>query len=57
MIGDDVESNVGAGQRAGRQGWLVRTAKYRPDDLLRSGVRPGRVLDSLADLAKLDLTA
>ncbi|MBI4500087.1 MAG: HAD-IIA family hydrolase [Gemmatimonadetes bacterium] len=50
MVGDDLWSDVDGAQRAGLQGWLVRTGKFRPDVLAKSGVKPDRVLDSIADL-------
>lgn len=50
MVGDDLWADVQGAQRAGLQGWLVRTGKYRADALASSGVRPDRVLDSVADL-------
>ena len=49
VIGDDVEADGGGAQAAGMRGVLVRTGKYREDVLERSGVRPDRVADSLAD--------
>ncbi len=50
MVGDDLWSDVQGSQRAGLQGWLVRTGKFRRD-LLESGeVVPDRVLDSVAAL-------
>ncbi len=51
MIGDDVWSDVAGAQQAGLQGWLVRTGKYRASALLDSGIRPDRILDSIAALA------
>jgi phospholysine phosphohistidine inorganic pyrophosphate phosphatase len=50
MVGDDLWADVQGAQRAGLQGWLVRTGKYREDALASSGIRPDRVLDSVADL-------
>jgi HAD superfamily hydrolase (TIGR01458 family) len=50
MVGDDVWSDVQGAQRAGLQGWLVRTGKYRQDLLADSGVKPDRILDSVAAL-------
>jgi len=50
MVGDDLWSDVQGAQRAGYQGWLVRTGKFREDQLRSSGVRPDRILNSLADL-------
>jgi HAD superfamily hydrolase (TIGR01458 family) len=51
MIGDDIWSDVQGAQRAGLQGWLVRTGKFRDDVLAASGVRPDRVLPSFGALA------
>jgi HAD superfamily hydrolase (TIGR01458 family) len=50
MVGDDLWSDVQGAQRAGLQGWLVRTGKFR-EDVLRAGlVVPDRVLESVAVL-------
>jgi phospholysine phosphohistidine inorganic pyrophosphate phosphatase len=53
VVGDDLESDVGGGQRAGMRGVLVRTGKHRAEDAARSGVRPDAVLGSLAELGTL----
>ncbi len=50
MVGDDLWADVAGAQRAGLQGWLVRTGKFRQAVLERSGVKPDRMLDSIADL-------
>jgi HAD superfamily hydrolase (TIGR01458 family) len=50
MIGDDLWSDVEGAQRAGLQGWLVRTGKFRESALRESRIRPDRVLDSIAAL-------
>jgi phospholysine phosphohistidine inorganic pyrophosphate phosphatase len=50
MVGDDLWSDVQGAQRAGLQGWLVRTGKYRESVLLESGIKPDRILDSIAAL-------
>jgi HAD superfamily hydrolase (TIGR01458 family) len=50
MVGDDVWSDVDGAQRAGLQGWLVRTGKYRETAVRESGIRPDRILDSIAAL-------
>lgn len=50
MVGDDLWSDVEGAQRAGLQGWLVRTGKYREAALRESGIRPDRILDSVAAL-------
>ncbi|HTG48881.1 MAG TPA: HAD-IA family hydrolase, partial [Gemmatimonadales bacterium] len=50
MVGDDLWSDVEGAQRAGLQGWLVRTGKFREDTLRGSGITPNRVLPSVAAL-------
>ena len=50
MVGDDLWSDVEGAQRAGLQGWLVRTGKFREDTLRDSGIAPDRVLPSVAAL-------
>lgn len=49
MIGDDVVGDVRGAQRAGLRGVLVRTGKFRADDL-RGETRPDAVLPSIAAL-------
>jgi phospholysine phosphohistidine inorganic pyrophosphate phosphatase len=50
MIGDDLWSDVEGAQRAGLQGWLVRTGKFRESVLADSGITPDRILSSVAEL-------
>jgi HAD superfamily hydrolase (TIGR01458 family) len=50
MVGDDLWSDVEGAQRAGLQGWLVRTGKFREQVLQESGIHPDRILDSIAAL-------
>lgn len=50
MVGDDLWSDVQGAQRAGLQGWLVRTGKFREEVLQSSSVVPDRILPSVADL-------
>ncbi len=50
MVGDDLWSDVEGAQRAGLQGWLVRTGKFREDALRDAGITPDRVLPSVASL-------
>ena len=49
MIGDDVEADVRGAQLVGAQGWLVKTGRFRREDL-RQGIWPDRVLASINDL-------
>ncbi|WND16829.1 HAD-IIA family hydrolase [Streptomyces violaceus] len=53
MVGDDVESDVLAAQRAGVTGVLVRTGKFQPDALRAADGTPDHVIDSFADLPAL----
>ncbi|EPH44307.1 HAD-IIA family hydrolase [Streptomyces aurantiacus] len=53
MVGDDVESDVLAAQRAGITGVLVRTGKFLPETLRTATGTPDHVLDSFADLPGL----
>ena len=49
VIGDDIEIDVRGAQALGIQGWLVKTGRFRKEDLGR-GIWPDRVLDSITDL-------
>lgn len=49
MIGDDIVGDVQGAQRAGMRGLLVRTGKFRPQDL-EGNIKPDAVLDSIAEL-------
>lgn len=53
MVGDDVESDVLAAQRAGVRGVLVRTGKYLPETHRDASGTPDHVIDSFADLPAL----
>ncbi|HEV8687184.1 MAG TPA: TIGR01458 family HAD-type hydrolase [Gaiellaceae bacterium] len=50
MVGDDVEADVKGAQRHGMKTALVRTGKFRPDEVELSGVTPDAILSSVADL-------
>ncbi len=50
MIGDDLRSDVEGAQRAGLQGWLVRTGKFREGELAAGSIVPDRLLATVADL-------
>lgn len=51
MVGDDVVNDVSGAQAAGLTGVLVRTGKFRPEDLERGS--PDAVVDSIADVPGL----
>lgn len=50
MVGDDLEGDIVGAQRYGMRTVLVRTGKFRPDDLEGVGVLPDGVVSSIAQL-------
>ena len=53
MVGDDVENDVLAAQALGITGVLVRTGKFREDQLARASGTPDLVADSVCDVPAL----
>lgn len=54
MVGDDLAADGGGALAAGCRAVLVRTGKFRPEDLERAGApEPTATIDSIADLAGL----
>ncbi len=53
MVGDDVENDVLAAQALGVTGVLVRTGKFREDQLARASGTPDVVVDSVCDVPAL----
>jgi len=50
MIGDDLESDVVGAHGVGMRTVLVRTGKFRPDEVEASRVRPDGIVSSIAQL-------
>ncbi len=50
MVGDDLEADIAGAQRFGLKTVLVRTGKFRPDQLEHSAVVPDAVVSSIAYL-------
>jgi HAD superfamily hydrolase (TIGR01458 family) len=50
MVGDDIEEDVAGAQANGMKTVLVRTGKFRPDDVERSRTRPDAIVSSIAQL-------
>jgi HAD superfamily hydrolase (TIGR01458 family) len=50
MVGDDLESDVEGAQGVGMRTVLVRTGKFRPDEVETSRVRPDGIVSSIAHL-------
>jgi len=53
VIGDDLEADIGGALAAGCGGVLVRTGKFRSEQLENPTIHPDGVIDSLADLPGL----
>ena len=53
IVGDDIDSDIGGGQKAGLTGILVQTGKYRRDEVENSPVNPDYTLESVRDLPGL----
>jgi HAD superfamily hydrolase (TIGR01458 family) len=50
MVGDDLENDVLGAHRYGMKTILVRTGKFRPDEVERSRVQPDAIVSSIAQL-------
>jgi HAD superfamily hydrolase (TIGR01458 family) len=50
MVGDDIEADIAGAQHYGLKTVLVRTGKFRPDEVELSGVMPDGIVSSLAQL-------
>jgi len=50
MVGDDIENDVVGAQKHGMRTLLVRTGKFRPDEVERSRVQPDGIVSSIAQL-------
>ncbi|NIN70657.1 MAG: TIGR01458 family HAD-type hydrolase [Gemmatimonadetes bacterium] len=53
MVGDDLQADIAGAQAIGVQGIMVRTGKFRAEELQNSAIRPDLVVDSLATLPDL----
>jgi HAD superfamily hydrolase (TIGR01458 family) len=50
MVGDDLEGDVAGAQAVGMRTVLVRTGKFRPDELEHTSVAPDGIVSSIAHL-------
>ncbi len=50
MVGDDLDDDVAGAQRQGMRTVLVRTGKFRPDDLDHTSIVPDGIVSSIAQL-------
>jgi len=52
IIGDNIDTDIGAAQFLGLLGILVRTGKYNEDYVIHSHIRPEVIIDSIIDVQK-----
>jgi HAD superfamily hydrolase (TIGR01458 family) len=50
IVGDDLEGDVAGGQAVGLRTVLVRTGKFRPDELDHTSISPDGIVSSIAQL-------
>ena len=50
MVGDDLENDIVGAHKHGMRTLLVRTGKFRPDEVERSAVQPDGIVSSIAQL-------
>jgi HAD superfamily hydrolase (TIGR01458 family) len=50
MVGDDIEADIAGAQGHGLKTVLVRTGKFRPDEVEASRTRPDGIISSIAQL-------
>ena len=50
MVGDDLEGDIAGAQAQGMRTVLVRTGKFRPDDLEHTSIVPDGIVSSIAQL-------
>ncbi len=51
MVGDDLEGDIAGAQAQGMRTVLVRTGKFRPDDLEHTSIAPDGIVSSIAHLS------
>jgi HAD superfamily hydrolase (TIGR01458 family) len=52
VVGDDLDADIGGAQGAGMRGALVRTGKFRQEELESGSIRPDEMGDSVGDLVE-----
>lgn len=53
MIGDDIRTDIQGAHNAGMRSILVRTGKFREDDLKIANIKPTHIIDSIAQLKNI----
>lgn len=53
VVGDDIFTDIAGANNLGMKSVLVKTGKYREDEVNKSGITPAYVIDSLAHIAEI----
>lgn len=53
MVGDDIEADIQGAHEAGLKAILVKTGKFRREDVQKAGIHPDALIGSIADLPVL----
>jgi HAD superfamily hydrolase (TIGR01458 family) len=53
MVGDDLQADIGGSQALGIRGFMVRTGKFRAEEVEASEISPDSIIDSVASLPAL----
>ena len=53
MIGDDLYNDIYGAQRLNIKGILVKTGKYRSENIQDYGIAPDGIINSIGDIAKI----
>jgi ribonucleotide monophosphatase NagD (HAD superfamily) len=53
MVGDDLQTDVAGSRALGIRAFMVRTGKYRAEEVERAETGPDRIIDSVSALPDL----
>jgi ribonucleotide monophosphatase NagD (HAD superfamily) len=53
MVGDDIRSDIGGAKRIGMRTALVKTGKFRNEQLKDADIMPDYLINSVADIPRL----
>ena len=53
VVGDDLDGDIGGAHNAGMKSVLVKTGKFREENLKRSEIKPNHIINSVADLPNI----
>ena len=53
VVGDDLDGDIGGAHNSGMKSVLVKTGKFREENLKRSEIKPDHIINSVADLPNI----